>query len=651
MANAHSLRGTQGNDGEVNMEFEPPHSSSDPDQHGSNIAVLVVSRDAALIETVRKATPRGCRVAEAADLDRAADQLPRVKPGVLIADTSTITDIAGIVAQFTQHFPELVFVIAGKREDSTALMQLTAAGQIHRFLLTPLSHGQTRLALDSAIKRHEELKTVGDRLTASSDSSGSGKNYTPAYIGLGIGIVVVIGGIWFATSHLTAVTQSAPQQPVATQAPGAPSLSKPDPVKSESALAKEAFDKKHYVQPAGESALDLYRSALALDPKNEQAKHGIRAVADKVLEKSETALLAENLSEAVSQLELARGIQPDHPRLSFIDAQIARERERMQLSQAKETSSKVRKLIADATQKMDAGKLISPAGDNARETLLDARRIDPTDPEVTQAIRDLGNRVVDEARKALNSGQAEQAQTLVLSARQLGVSSTVLAAVERSIAENRTAQQTVVKQSTFDTEIAAARQRLAAGQLIEPKGDSAQDHLMAARKIDGPRPEFKELSLTLALRLIDAGKQATAAQQFDRAAKMLSSAHWAFRDASKPSDPALAQVEEDLKQARAQFEFKTNVVSTAQLTRTNTVAPVYPDKARKTNAEGWVEVEFTVTDKGDVIDAEVRNSSPEGVFDAAALKAIKQWRFEPIERDGKKVPQRAVVRLKFEAPK
>jgi len=275
MANAHSLRGTQSNDGEVNMELESPHSSFDPDQHGSNIAILVVSRDAALIETVRKATPRGCRVAETQDLDRAADQLPRVKPGVLIADTAAISDIAGIVAQFTQHFPELVFVIAGKREDSTALMQLTAGGHIHRFLLTPLSHGQTRLALDSAIKRHEELKTVGDRITAgSSDSSGSGKNYTPAYIGLGIGIVVVIGGIWFATSHLTAVPESAPPQPVATQAPGAPSLSRPDPVKSELALAKEAFDKKHYVQPAGESALDLYRSALAPSEKRtSEARH------------------------------------------------------------------------------------------------------------------------------------------------------------------------------------------------------------------------------------------------------------------------------------------------------------------------------------------------------------------------------------------
>jgi len=39
------------------------------------------------------------------------------------------------------------------------------------------------------------------------------------------------------------------------------------------------------------------------------------------------------------------------------------------------------------------------------------------------------------------------------------------------------------------------------------------------------------------------------------------------------------------------------------------------------------------------------------VFDAAALKAVKQWRFEPVQRDGKKVPQRAVVRLKFDAPK
>jgi protein TonB len=65
---------------------------------------------------------------------------------------------------------------------------------------------------------------------------------------------------------------------------------------------------------------------------------------------------------------------------------------------------------------------------------------------------------------------------------------------------------------------------------------------------------------------------------------------------------------------------------------------------------GWVEVNFTVTPKGEVTDVNVRNSSPENVFDDAAVKAIKQWRFEPPMHDGQPTTQRSMVRLKFDNP-
>ncbi len=655
MANQHFARGSSDEelDGEVNMDLDTDsNAASHVAQDTHQPPILVLSRDSNLIETVRKAAQRGCQVADAPDVDRAADLLARVRPGVLLTDTAAASDVAGIVAQFTQHFPDLVVVVAGKREDSAALMQLTAAGQIHRFLLTPLSHGPTRLALDAAVKRHQELVASGDRLAAAAGgAAGSGKNYTPTYIGLATGILVVIGGIWWLVGRMTAVPE-APSTHVAgqpAQNSSAAIPSKPDPVQSELTLAKEAFDQKHYLEPAGESALDLYRSAMALDPKNEQAKLGIRSVADKVLERAESALLAERLEEAVSSLEIARGIQPDHPRFAFLDAQVARERERIQLSQAKDVSVKVRKLLAEAAQKMEDGRLVSPPGDNARESLVDARRLDPTDPNIQQAFRDLAAKVVDEARKAAAAGQMEQAQSLVGSARQLGAAGSMLASVERTLAENKanaTPPSATVKKPGSEGPLAVARQRLAAGQLIEPKGDSAKDLLIAARTADPSKPEIAEFSLALSAKLIDAGKQAVAAQQFDRAGVLLSAAQELN---ARANDPALMQAEHDLEQARSTAAFRNNVVSAGTLKRTRTVLQVYPESARRKNIQGWVEVVFTVTAFGEVTDAEVRNSSPEDVFDQAAIKAVKQWRFEPVMRDGKSVAQRAVVRLKFDS--
>ena len=74
---------------------------------------------------------------------------------------------------------------------------------------------------------------------------------------------------------------------------------------------------------------------------------------------------------------------------------------------------------------------------------------------------------------------------------------------------------------------------------------------------------------------------------------------------------------------------------------------MYPEAARKKGIEGWVELAFTVTPNGTVDGVEVRNASPAEVFDEAATRAVRQWRFEPIVRDGQKVAQRAMVRLRF----
>src|SRR5688572_20187078 len=278
MANAQHTRSAHGTADEVNLEFDAHRTGTDDGHHPP---ILVLSRDANLVETVKKAAPRGTSVAPAPDLDHVAGKLSDLKPGVLVVDTASTADVAAMVAQLTQHFPELVVVVAGKREDSSALMQLTATGRIFRFLLTPLSHGQTRLALEAAVTHHVDLAAQGQRLsTATSTTDGGGKNYLVTYGALAAGLLVVVGGIWFGVSQFT----SEPTAPEVTQSlPVTPSSvpEKPDPIQAELALAKEAFDQGKFLEPAGESALDFYRSALALDPNSQSAKDGIRDVVDK----------------------------------------------------------------------------------------------------------------------------------------------------------------------------------------------------------------------------------------------------------------------------------------------------------------------------------------------------------------------------------
>ena len=632
------------NDNVVDLEVTDLTGADLPGAGGKAQApLMVLSRDAALVDTVRKSAPRGTRVVPAPSFDQAAGQMPSLQPGVLLVDTACVSDIGAMVAQLTQHFPELVVVVAGKSEDSQALMRLTAAGQIYRFLLLPLSQGQTKLTLEAAVNRHHELKSTANRLASGSVGEAK-KNPAVIYGALGAGLLLLIGGIWFFMSK----TGTQEETPATAQTQTAQS-----PAQAELALAKKALDEGKLVEPAGESALDLYRSALSIDPSSQAARDGVKAVADKILERGEKALVESKLEEAVASVELTRDILPDHPRLAFMDEQIKQKREFMKLSQAADVSNRVSSLLALSAQRMDADKLISPSGDSARDALTEARKLDPTDPAVLQASRDLTNRVVESAKVAVTAGNLDQAQTLATAARQMGYGGTGLASVDRAISDARNAAG---KRANADSEIAAARKRLNDGQLIEPAGDSAKDRIAAARAADPTRTEIADLNSMLAVKLIDQGKQAMGAQQFDRAKQFATAA----RDTGvRSQEPAIAQLERDIDALRKAAAAKPAAAAAAPsaanqpvamtaLKRTKTVLPQMPESARRKGITGWVEVVFTVNEKGNVDDAEVRNSSPEEVFDDAALKAVRAWRFEPATKDGKPVATRTMIRLKFD---
>jgi len=77
------------------------------------------------------------------------------------------------------------------------------------------------------------------------------------------------------------------------------------------------------------------------------------------------------------------------------------------------------------------------------------------------------------------------------------------------------------------------------------------------------------------------------------------------------------------------------------------VTPVVTaDIARK--ASGYVVVRFDVGDNGRVSNVEVVESTPPGVFDDAALTAVRKWVYEPRKENGVPVVSQAKARLVFD---
>ncbi len=76
-------------------------------------------------------------------------------------------------------------------------------------------------------------------------------------------------------------------------------------------------------------------------------------------------------------------------------------------------------------------------------------------------------------------------------------------------------------------------------------------------------------------------------------------------------------------------------------------APTYPKDAIEQNIEGIVVLVVDVAVDGSASNAVVERGEPAGVFDAAALEAVKKWTFSPAMKDGKAVAGQVRVPIEF----
>ncbi len=73
--------------------------------------------------------------------------------------------------------------------------------------------------------------------------------------------------------------------------------------------------------------------------------------------------------------------------------------------------------------------------------------------------------------------------------------------------------------------------------------------------------------------------------------------------------------------------------------------PEYPKEAAAAGIEGVVLAEIVIDEQGHVADARIVRSIP--MLDEAALKAVREWRFNPTVVNGRLVPVRMTVNVNF----
>jgi periplasmic protein TonB len=81
------------------------------------------------------------------------------------------------------------------------------------------------------------------------------------------------------------------------------------------------------------------------------------------------------------------------------------------------------------------------------------------------------------------------------------------------------------------------------------------------------------------------------------------------------------------------------------------ITPMYPRKAAIKGIEGWVKLEFTITQDGAVSDVKILSAKPRRMFNRAAIKSILRWKFKPRIVSGKAVARRATQTIEFRLQK
>jgi TonB family protein len=599
------------------------------------VELVVLTADEAFLQTLREAVGSARRIWHVPSADKVSDLLVAGEVGILVLDVDTLSEASTVfIGQIKRQFPDLVVVVAGNRDAEMTLAGLISAGTVYRFIHKPMSPGRAKLFADAAVKKHEEQRR---RAAATPPLRRHPQSNRGLLIGGAIAAVSLIVLASWAT-HRRSEADSSAQHAAGAGRP-APAES---PLLGQAAAALAA---NRLTEPGGDNALELYLEAQARNPADSQARAGLAEVRERLLARAENALLEERLDDASAAIDTARTAGIESGRIAFLTAQLAKSREHLKTMQAsvrahneiKTDADQAASLLKLAAQRIGDGHLIDPERDSALFYTREASRLDPNGSAVQEAAGALAARLLAQIHAAIDVRDFARASAWLEAAKGIAAASNIEAARDLLAAARRQADADARSQLLRN-----ATERLQQDRLLEPANDSAKYYLLSLRSLDPGNAGLPAATQDMGTRLVAKARRALALGEFDAARSWLDEiAAIGF------TSPEVASAQHDLDAAVAGRQFMTNIAAANDLTLLKSVKPAYPQKAEASKTQGWVELDFTVTESGAVKDIAVHAASAPGVFEDAAITALSKWRYKPVLHDAKPAAQRARIRIRF----
>lgn len=542
------------------------------------------------------------------------------KPGWLaIVDVAALPDARVAVTRMSQRYPSAPMIVV--TPNAAEWGPLVSRGAIvDAIARSELSGTRFSEALSKAAERVRQEARVDTTITGSfrgENPFGTRRDNTLPVRALlpwvAAAIAVLAAGLWswhhWSSPHpsvaarsetdLSSAVSTAPASgaaPAAPQSPeSAPATTSQTILELLSAARVQFHDQKLLFprpegDPRGDSALELYAQVLSQDPSNGEALDGIGRLWAIAKERIQGDIASGKLEDATRLIGLFKTAGFSNESLESLSAGINAARPRM--------------LLARAQQSIDAGDLASA------EQLIGQLVGTGADAETLLGLR-----------RAMDAKRLEQRLT------------------------------------ALSTQMQSA---IAAGALLTPENDNAMARLGAMRSLGRSHALTLSAQRQLRTALLTRATQAAQQHQFDVATRYLTAAG----ELGGSSDVADArrQLQEEMdRAARAQ---QAAAAPTPPPTPAPEAAPTptpavpafiaatpvrpldvgYPPLGR--GLEGHVIIEFTLHANGTATNLAVIEASPRGLFDRAALAAVRSGRFKTGALAGAPT-QRARISLHF----
>ncbi len=610
-----------------------------------------------------------------------------LKPGtrtILVADLRGLSteDYAPITA--SPHNPVVIAIRDGASAGVVDALMLE--GAVQALVDTPVEPSAMLRAISDAAR----ISSTADALSAvtspsSGSSGGEEKSKSPAMlIGIVVAVLAAAGGGWYflkgKPDTAPAADAGAPAASTPSTAPSAeakPAAAAAAPVGTLDEVlekARLAMDERRYIEPAKNNALEHFRQVLVMEPKNAEATEGLKRLGGLLIARARTALDERRFDNALAELEAARSIDANDPRLAEVDARLDSMRAQTALAQIQATLAAqnfdraqallegaekdallppaqiaqlkrdldgkrravaIQRLVAATEARLNNGRLVTPADDSAKDTIKALREAGASNELVSRLNNELNQRLIAAARDAASKGDQAAMQANLNAARENGVSAAALNAAQREITA------ATQKQQRTNEDIArfakAAQDRLAAGNLVTPPNDSALSNAERLRQLDARHPTTLQVVRDVRSRLVSEARARLTAGRPAEAAPLIDAAE------SLGGDADLAELRASLAAAEQKLAAAAAAPKLPPLKMTRPPKPRYPTAAK--GVEGWVRVEFYVTPEGRTERVRVLASEPAGVFDGAAVEAMEGARFEEFDStDARLAVQRIVFK-------